>query len=460
MNLFRVLRPTRRFHALTLVAAAWSLDCRGTPPAAPTEPWNVVVLMVDTLRADRLDFYGYARKTAPHLAELAQSGVLMRNAHSQAGCTYPSVGSFLTSRWPQYFMDRQDTSGMGIPADAPTVTEILAGRGYSTAAVSSSVIVRATPSNVNFQGGYGRGFGTFDETCRERAADCVNARAEELLDRLPRPFFLYLHYLDPHQPYQPPPGHRRRLATALTGSRWAQRGDVRRVVRRLYNLPQRRPVDPQEAATLSDLYDEEVAYLDERLGELMARLERDGLLESTIVVLLADHGEELLDHGEWGHCRSLAFETVLHTPLVLWIPGGPRGVARDGQASNVDVVPTLLDLLAVPYDPKAFVGVSLRPMIDGSERRHDRIAFSFAGNQRVANDGRWKVRLDLAAGTASVYDLRIGEHAPATEFDRPAVTRLATALRAWIEQQEQGKQGDNLRRARETEAQLKALGYL
>jgi hypothetical protein len=170
----------------------------------------------------------------------------------------------------------------------------------------------------------------------------------------------------------------------------------------------------------------------------MARLKRDGLIENTVVVLLADHGEELFDHGEWGHCRNLAFETVLRTPLVFWIPGGPRGVEREGQANNVDVVPTLLDFLAVPYSPDAFVGESLRPVIEGSEHRHDQMAFSYAGSNRVANDGRWKVWLDLAAGTARVFDLRQGERAPVTDL-RPSggqppchgPPRLDRGARAW-----------------------------
>jgi hypothetical protein len=250
------------------------------------------------------------------------------------------------------------------------------------------------------------------------------------------------------------------MATESRGSRFAQRGDIRRVIRRLYDFPQRSAIAPDDVAMLSDLYDEEIAYLDDRLSELMDRLQRDGRLEDTIVVLLADHGEELYDHGEWGHCRDIAFESVFHTPLVFWIPGGPHGVVRAGLAGDLDVVPTLLDLLRIPYDAKAFDGASLRGTIETGAPPAASIAFSMQGTNRVATDGRFKVWLDLAGGAPRVFDLRVGERAPATDFDRPAINRLAAALRAWIEREESGGSSDSVRRARETEAQLKALGYL
>lgn len=415
--------------------------------------------MVDTLRADRLDLYGYRRPTAPHLAELARSGIVLREARSQAACTYPSVNSMLTSRWPQHFLNRQDAFGFSIPDDTPALAEILAARGYSTAAVSASWIVRKTPSKINPGGGFGRGFQTFDESCLERPGDCVNAQAEALLDRLPQPFFLYLQYLDTHQPYRLPAGYTKRLATNLRGHPWALRGDVQHLTRGLYDRDPRSAFDADDVETLRDLYDEKIAYFDERLAELMARLQRGGLMETTIVVLLSDHGEELLDHGQWGHCRDIAYETVLRTPFVLWVPGGPHGIERSGLARDLDLVPTLLDLLHLPYDPKAFAGTSLRPLF---ERDPDlpEISFALQGTNRVASDGRYKVWLDLAGGPPRVYDLRIGEHTPAINPDRPAVNRLAQALREWIEREEGQTKDGNLRRARENEMQLKALGYL
>jgi arylsulfatase len=457
---------SRRLAALvTGLGLLASMGGCGSPAEKPAAaaPWNVVVLMVDTLRADRLSFYGYGRPTAPRLAELARSGVVFREARSQAGCTYPSVSSILTSRWPQHFLNGQDTHGMAIPPGTPSVAELLERSGYATAAVSASIVVRKTPSRVNRQGGFGRGFQSFDESCLERAADCVNERAGSLLDRLPEPFFLYLHYLDPHQPYQPPADHPRRFAPLDTQARrWVRRGNPNQIVRHLYEGDPK-DFEPADAEYLSDLYDDEIAYLDARLAELFDRLRRGGRLERTIVVLLSDHGEELLDHGEWGHCRNLAYETVLHTPLVFWIPGGPRG-ERSGLALNVDVVPTLLDLLGLAHAPGAFAGKSLRPLLEHDRPVHE-AAFALQGASRVATDGRYKLWLDLGGAAPRLFDLLAGE-ARATEpkvaagYDRRAVARLRSSLLGWMDQQEGGRQADNLRRARENTAQLKALGYL
>ncbi|HEX7185350.1 MAG TPA: sulfatase [Thermoanaerobaculia bacterium] len=445
--------------AAALALLATGLGCQGdTPPEPEPTRWNVVVLLVDTLRADRLSFYGYERPTAPRLGNLARSGVVFRNTRSQAGCTYPSVNSILTSRWPQHFVNRQQLYGMAIPKDTPSLAGILAGQGYATAAVSASVVVRAVPSRVNRQGGFGQGFQSFDESCLKRSARCVNSRAYKLLDRLPEPFFLYLHYLEPHTPYRPPDDHPRRFALGSPDKEWVRRGEPRNLTKRLYNGDTTHSYDDADVRFFSDMYDEEIAFMDESLAMLMQRLRRKRLLERTIVVLLSDHGEEMLDNGHWGHCRDLAYETLLKTPLVLWVPGGPTG-ERSSLALNVDLVPTLLDLLGLPHDPAAFAGKSLRPVLEEDRPVHD-MSFALQGVSRVASDGRYKWWLDLGGGPPRLYDLRIGEMSSATAFERRPVTRLRAELLAWLEREEGGRQGENLRRARENTEQLKALGYL
>jgi arylsulfatase A-like enzyme len=237
-----------------------------------------------------------------------------------------------------------------------------------------------------------------------------------------------------------------------------RRGQPRNLTQRLYNGDTTHSYDDSDVRFFSDLYDEEISYLDERLANLMQRLRRRGLLERTIVVLLSDHGEELLDHGHWGHCRDLAYETLLRTPLVLWIPGGPTG-ERASLALNLDLVPTLLDLLGLPHDPTAFAGKSLRPVLEEDRPVHD-MAFALQGTSRIASDGRYKWWLDLAGRPPRLYDLRIGERSSATAFERRPVARLRAELLAWLEREEGGRQDENLRRARENTEQLKALGYL
>jgi hypothetical protein len=320
----RPLRAISRFLAPSLLLLILFGCGRATPTVEtpPATPWNVVILMIDTLRADRLDLYGYARPTTPHLKALARSGVVLRDARSQAGCTYPSVSSFMTSRWPQHFINRQDTYGMAIPegharaGGDPSRPRLLDGGGVEQ---------RRRPQDADQGESSGRIRARLPDLRRELSGTRRGLR-ERARRGAPRPALAAVPALSALPRSAPALSTAADASTATLGGDGGERprlGAARRPATR----------DPaalraagalsgrsRDAATLSALYDEEIAYLDERLGELMQRLEDSALLERTIVVLLADHGEELLDHGEWGHCRNLAFETVLHTPLVLWIP--------------------------------------------------------------------------------------------------------------------------------------------
>jgi len=149
-------------------------------------------MLVDTLRADHMSLYGYERATTPFIDGFAADAVVFDRARSQAGCTFPSVNSLFTSRYAFDFY-RQGESQMGIPAEYPTIAEILRARGYHTIAVSASPIVRLTPTKENPNGGFGAGFEVFDESCLWDDAECVNARALKLLGDTRETFFLYLH---------------------------------------------------------------------------------------------------------------------------------------------------------------------------------------------------------------------------------------------------------------------------
>jgi arylsulfatase A-like enzyme len=422
----------------------------------------VVLLLVDTLRADRLPFHGYPRETSPTLAGLAEESVVFERARAQAGCTFPSVASLLTSRPANEFMAGIDRHGMAVPEELPYLPAILRGRGYATAAVSASIVVRDTPSQINRQGGYGRGFEVFDESCLERSAACVNARTVPLLDRLPEPFFLYLHYLDPHAPYRPPSWHERRFARSRPERRWVRRGDPGPLFRTLYEGEPGGEIDRGELRHLGNLYDEEILFFDRQLAHLLTELRDRELLERTVLVLLSDHGEELLDHRHFGHCRNLAYETLLHTPLVMRLPGGRAAGRRSEPVDNLDLVPTLLDYLGLDPGGRGFAGRSLRPWLDGGDPPPERLHFALQGTVRTATDGRWKLLVDLESGRVSLYDLAAdpGETRDLAPRRPREVQRLRRAVARWVEAVEGGDAAESVRRAREHERELEALGYL
>jgi arylsulfatase A-like enzyme len=445
--------------ALLLVSALAALSaCRAEP-----KPRHLVLILVDTLRADHLGAYGYARPTSPVFDAFAREGGLFDDARSQASCTYPSVNSLLTSRSPEAFLGQPDRA-MGIPAGVPALAELLAGQGYRTAAVSASPIVRTSPSRFNPGGGFGRGFAAFDETCLWQDAACINRQALPHLqaastNRDPRPLFLYLHYMDPHGPYRPPAGHRRRFATGGSDKEFIRRGDPNPLGDWLYKGTPDPGVTPADLQHLVDLYDEEIASFDEQLGRLLAAIDAAGLRDETLVVVASDHGEEFLEHGHIKHCRTL-FDTSIRVPLALRGPGIVPGV-RTVQAQNLDLVPTVLDLLGVAAPGLPFEGRSLAPALRG-EVMPPGHQFAVQGPLRSASDHRHKLIADLAQGRYALYDLQADpaetEDVLREDRDRRAFGALRQALNARLARADAS--GAGLQAAQEAEKKLRSLGYL
>lgn len=384
------------------VAVAVTVVHRSGPGGAPSPVRNVILIVVDTLRADHLGLFGYARDTSPNLTRLARDAIVFERARSQAPCTFPSVNSILTSRHPVAFMG-QAGNGMAIPEGVRSLPEILGERGFVSRAVSASEVVRATPSRFNPSGGFGRGFASFDESCPDGPADCVNRRILDLLPGDGAPSFLYVHYMDPHGPYVPPQGHPRRWATTTVANRIVASGDPVAIESTVVrpNRAGGRPLREAERQYLIDLYDDEIAYWDTQLGTLFAELASRGVLEDTMIVLTADHGESFGRHGTLAHCRTL-FDAETHVPLVMWIPGvgGRRMSAR---VENLDLVPTMLDYLGVPAAD--LDGTSLRGFIEGRSGPPHPFVHSFHVVLRSTSNDRYKGILNVVSGDLKVFDL-------------------------------------------------------
>lgn len=445
---------------LALVLAV--VGCRaGTDPTPTSEtPRNVLFVMVDTLRADHMSTYGYQRPTTPFIDRFARDAVVFERARAQASCTFPSVNSIMTSRYPGVFM-RQAEGEFGIPAEYPAIAEILDARGFHTVAVSASSIVRATPSEYNPNGGFDRGFDTFVEGCVRRPGTCLSRRVERQLDDLEEPFFLYVHYMDPHAPYQPPQRYTKRFAGDYEGYDFIREGDPNPIGRMLYADGPEYEIGEREIGHLMDLYDEEISYFDGVFRRLLATLVERGLLDRTLIVLASDHGEEFLEHGHIKHCRGL-WDTVTHVPLILRIPGLRDGRRIDAAVGNIDLVPTILDYLGIENDGFGFEGTSLRALIEGREVVR-RFAFSEVGRYRGVDDGRFHLVFDGADGRLTLFDVRNDplEQQDLFEPSHAAVAPLSKALNQWLEASGQRLRIDeSVAGARAKEEELRALGYL
>ncbi|MDG2308836.1 MAG: sulfatase [Candidatus Binatia bacterium] len=446
-----------------LGTAAFGLRTYLDRPAPPPEgPWNVILLLADTLRADRMSVYGYDRATTPALEARSNGATVFERARSQTACTPTSVASLLTSRYPAELLSWSSKS-FAIPESMQTLPEALQAAGLRTIAVSASEIVRKTPSNINRTGGFGRGFDVFDdESCTRQNARCLHQRAMKHLKETTGPFFLYLHYMDVHHPYLPPRHHTRKFTAGDDKGLpvWLRSGDPDPIIRLHRGRPPgQRDVSLDQLPFLSDRYDEEILYLDGEIERLLRSLDGRGLLRKSIVILASDHGEMFLEQDELNHCLGV-WDTVTRTPLMVWIPGLTGGRRVDIAVENLDVMPTVLDYAGLPTD--ALEGESLRPLLEGTSN-DPRLAFSSQGVRRSVDDGRFKLIFDLQNGASRLYDLHADpfERSDASSTHPDENRRLQDGLHAWMAGHgETTGDADAIERSRSVEKRLQSLGYL
>jgi arylsulfatase A-like enzyme len=321
---------------------------------APAAPPDVVLITVDTLRADHLGAYGASAPATPHIDRLAREGLLFERASAPMPLTLPAHFSIFTGRYPREHGVLNNA--LALPDSARTLAEILAEHGYRTGAFTAvSLLDRAS--------GAAQGFEHFrsPEGTRQRRAEEVVPEALHWVAGLPddAPFFLWVHLYDPHLPYDPPNGFRDGLDPEL--ARTLPALDLRTIC--ALAAENQGDVPAAVLAHGRALYRGEVAYADHWVGTLLTGLERP---LGPLVVLTADHGESFEDGVFFEHAESL-FEAATRIPLILRHPRLlPAGERRHGQASAVDIAPTILDLLGIAAPPGS--GRSLLALADDAER--------------------------------------------------------------------------------------------
>jgi arylsulfatase len=326
-------------------------SCLSPEPPRALRGHNLILINVDTLRADHLGCYGYARDTSPFIDQLAEGGILFERALSNSSFTRESVSVLFSGRLP--------TSGASTGWDAapsemqPTLAERLLAHGLRTGFFSNTTMLEHPA--------FTRGFEEFehlpDRWGVSRAGPALTERALEYVERhAGERFALYLHYLDPHGPYDPPTNRYERFAQSPFPAPVSLYKEVRPDCAALIEEGFGPGDDRFEDLVLR--YDAEIADTDAAIELLVKGLEEIGLLEKTLVVLTADHGEEFLEHAFVEHAWTLYGES-LHVPLILWSPGALEPQRNGSIVSTVDVLPTLLELMGVPYEGKDFDGQAL-----------------------------------------------------------------------------------------------------
>ena len=323
---------------------------------SPSRP-TVILILIDTLRADRVGAYDHSRGLTPFLDELAAKGTVFLNAYSTTAWTSPAVASLFTSRWPSQHGIVNYDSKLG--AAEVTLAERLKQAGYDTAGVVAN-------GQISTERGFGQGFaflwtGVLNQDIR---AATIRKRTIWWLDVVKSssptdPKFLYLHYLEPHAPYEPPEPYRSKLAFKELSP-----ADIAAAQRKFSKVQTWRDLQPSEVQLIESYYDGEVAALDAEIRLMFGELEKRGLLKNAVVVVTADHGEEFNEHGSFSHGLTL-YDEMIRIPLIVVAPGRPGGRTVGESVSLADVAPTLLELAGVSAEP-CFEGRSLVPLL-GSE---------------------------------------------------------------------------------------------
>gem|GEM_PF-1025569 len=432
---------------------------------------NVLLVVVDTLRADHLDLYGYGRQTAPNLSARAAAGVVFERAMSASSWTVPSMATLFTGQYA-YTHGLYDRFHWMLDPDVPTLAEIFREAGMSTLCVMANPL-------LDWSNGSLRGFEQVESVPLAHAAQVNRSFTDWLDEHDDQRFFALLHYYDPHDPYAAPGDALPRYLPP----EWHDRAGPKLyelfkqpVFRSLRDLPEGSGLsdlseqDQTHVKQLIDLYDAEIASWDRHFEQLMSQLEARGLAHDTLVVITSDHGESFAEHGMLGHGRTLHDE-LLRVPLVLLNSGAAAG-RRDQMVGLIDLAPTLLRLADVAPGALAgppLVGIDLLQ----PERSRDFLFAQTSHGERVMGGDMLEMQAVITAEgkavrVAGVDGLTLFELAgdPGEQLGQAAAGPLAERLHRALDDWESASRGLSGWQAGtgaldpDVEAAMRALGYL
>lgn len=411
----------------TIIISGYFIYSRGT---TDIEIKNILLISIDTCRADRLSCYGYRRNTTPNIDALASEGVLFKNAVSPVPLTLPAHSSMLTGTIPPYHGVHNNT-GYKLFDNNETLAEILQKRGFSTGAVIGACVL---DSLFGLDQGFDKYDDEFDEEFQtfsfaERKGAEVSRHGVGWLDKhKDERFFLFLHYFDPHRDWIPP--------------------------------------EPFTSKYFGDPYAGEIAYVDDCIGRVIEKLKSLDLYESTMIIITADHGEGLGEHVEQGH-GFLIYQDTLHVPLVIRLPGGTSNRSVSGRVGLVDIVPTVLDILKIPIPAhiqgRSLLGCLLRKR--PSLKDADYYCESFISTMYDCNPllgmvtGRWKYIQNVSS---ELYDLETdpGELKNLLDEHPHRARIMQDKIKEAHEKSRHGEANSKISVSSETIKNLESLGYV
>ncbi len=432
---------------------AWA-GCSAPGPAVTTGPRPpIVIVSLDTLRADHVSAWGYGRPTSPRLDAFAREAVRFEHAYAQSTGTLLSHLSLLTSLHPPHFRITRDDgknvsqgeTRLRLPEAVETLAEVLRAGGYDTIAITDGGL-------VSERYGFGQGFDHFEvnpglpsrgqgglRTTLPKLRARLDARAARGSAGEPAaPLFLFLHSYDVHGPYDAPEPFAKAFSRGSYAELGAELGFAPEPGKLNGALAE---VTPAQVDEVVALYDNGIAATDAQLEPLFALLREHGLYDEAVLVLLSDHGEEFLEHGSFSHGPKVYAELV-HVPLLVRLPGARHGgrVVREPVAL-LDVAPTLVELAGLEV-PEAFAGRSLLGAIEAGAAEAERPIFFDVSHRgwdvHGMRRGRWKVIRNGAQGAVELYDVEAdpGERTDLAQAEAKRAERMAAELADWVARME------------------------
>jgi arylsulfatase A-like enzyme len=462
----------------------WSRSGEPLPPPSQREGRrpNILLISIDTLRADHLGCYGYSRPTSPNIDKLAERGVLFENAFSPTSWTLPGHMSIFTSLYPSFHKLEARRGGLHLDSSEITIAELLKATGYRTASFVNHPYLAA-------RWGFDQGFDIyFRHPTIVRAAEQTETVTHWLewhvfhqrRDLEPAEFFLFVHFMDPHETYNAPQPFRDRYTEHYQGPLQPEDHLVTLFTKKDFES------EADYRYTLA-LYDGDISYVDDQIGRLLNVLGNLDVLDSTIIVLTSDHGEEFKDHGSMGH-KTTVYAEQLHVPLIIVYP--PRitaGQRISSQASLVDIYPTLAGLVGeeVPAqtqgtDLGVFWTDAAKPEQDRADPRHapesgplfaelGPLGRPWEGTppKRAIRTEKYRLIWNQNRDVKELFDISVDPREQrdlyASMRSSPKVRRLERQLKAFIEAGAAYKPGapdqNKIEIDRKTQEQLRALGY-
>jgi arylsulfatase A-like enzyme len=416
---------------------------------------NVIVLLIDALRADHLGVYGYDRPTSPAIDRFAEDAVVFTQAISQGTYTKTSIASLFTGLDPHHhgaYNTLDDGSSGVLDARHRTLAEEFQERGMLTVAWSPNVVIRGDI-------GFNQGFATYRN--EETRTGRINRDFLSWLRRFGRasPFFAYIHYVDLHDPYQPPEPFDTIYGSysdvygklRLGNDSWA--ASLKKLGRGEVTL------SAADVEQLKAYYDGMLTFIDGEIEALLSSLEKAGMYDDAYIVVTSDHGDGFMEHGRIGHSK-VPYEELIRVPLIVKFPGSEyAGTRIDRQVRLVDVMPTLVDYMGTG-DSLSVDGVSLRPLLEGEEADLPVHAFSEDGDVLALRTEKWKL-IEFPDGRWEFYDLGRDprEEIDLSDAGLPEAERLRELARRAIAERN-SLEIPSVPLDEETLEKLRALGYI